>query len=139
MRLTLAAALLLAATATSALAAPIRSYGSLTISAKGDRIATVESGGDGKTNITIRSVKGGKILRSFNPCASACGLSGLTWSSDDKLAWLARDRAGGTVTLALDTAGKARTVATVKGIAQTPRFSPDGKRIALLVTIGAAK
>lgn len=139
MRLTLTAALLLAATATSALAAPVRSYGSLTISAKGDRIATVESGGDGKTNITIRSVKGGKILRSFNPCASACGLSGLTWSSDDKLAWLARDRAGGTVTLAVDAAGKPRTVATVKGIAQTPRFSPDGKRIALLVTIGAAK
>ncbi|WP_353204201.1 S9 family peptidase [Sphingomonas sp.] len=139
MRLTLTAALLLAATATSALAAPVHSYGSLTISAKGDRIATVESGSDGKTSITIRSVKGGKVLRSFNPCASACGLSGLTFSSDDTLAWLARDRAGGTVTLAIDTRGKPRTIATVKGIAQIPRFSPDGKRIALLVTIGAAK
>src|SRR3569623_1207483 len=32
-----------------------------------------------------------------------------------------------------------RTVATIGGIAQTPRWSPDGKRIALLVTIGAAK
>lgn len=139
MRLTLTAALLLAATATSAVAAPVRSYGSLTISTKGDRIATVEAGGDGKTSITIRSVRGGKVLRSFNPCASACSLSGLTFSSDDRLAWLARDRTAGTVTLAIDTAGKARTVATVKGIAQTPRFSPDGKRIALLVTIGAAK
>ena len=139
MRLTLTVALLLAATATPALAAPVHSYGSLTISAKGDRIATVEAAGDGKTNITIRSVKGGKVLRSFNPCAAACGLSGLTFSNDDRLAWLARDRAGGTVTLAVDTGGKSRTVATVKGIAQTPRFSPDGKRIALLVTIGAAK
>ncbi len=139
MRLTLAVALLLAATATPALAAPVHNYGSLAISAKGDRIATVEAAGDGKPGITIRSVKGGKILRSFNPCASACGLSGLTFSSDDTLAWLARDRSGGTVTLAVDTSGKARTVATIKGIAQTPRFSPDGKRIALLVTIGAAK
>ena len=139
MRLTLTVALLLAATATPALAAPVHSYGSLTISAKGDRIATVEAAGDGKTSITIRSVKGGKVLRSFNPCAAACGLSGLTFSSDDRLAWLARDRAGGTVTLAVDTGGKSRTVATIKGIAQTPRFSPDGKRIALLVTIGAAK
>jgi dipeptidyl aminopeptidase/acylaminoacyl peptidase len=32
-----------------------------------------------------------------------------------------------------------RAIAVIKGVAQTPRFSPDGKRIALLVTIGAAK
>ena len=32
-----------------------------------------------------------------------------------------------------------RPVATIAGIAQTPRLSPDGTRIALLVTIGAAK
>src|SRR3546814_2081359 len=34
---------------------------------------------------------------------------------------------------------QANTVATINGIAATPRFSPDGKRIALLVTIGAKK
>ena len=45
----------------------------------------------------------------------------------------------GTVTLTIDRGGKTSTVATVKGIAQVPRFSPDGKRIALLVTVGAAK
>ena len=139
MRMTLAAALLLAAVATPALAAPLHSYGSLAISAKGDRIATVESGGDGKSAITIRSVKGGKVTRSFNPCASACTLSALTFAADGTLAYLARDRSAGTVTLSVDSDGKGHTVATVKGIAQTPRFSPDGKRIALLVTIGAAK
>ena len=37
------------------------------------------------------------------------------------------------------TARRTRTIATIAGIAQTPRFSPDGTRIALLVTIGAAK
>ena len=39
----------------------------------------------------------------------------------------------------VDRDGKPHTVATIGGIAQTPRFSPDGKQIALLVTIGAAK
>ncbi|WP_404367527.1 S9 family peptidase [Sphingomonas sp. MMS24-J45] len=143
MRLTFAAALLLTATATSALAAPIRSYGSLTLSAKGDRIATVELGSDGKSAITIRSVRDGKVLESFNPCASACSLSGLTFAPDGTLAYLARSREAGTVTLSTyrggGKSGGGHTVATVKGIAQTPRFSPDGKRIALLVTIGAAK
>src|SRR3546814_20695805 len=34
---------------------------------------------------------------------------------------------------------QANTVATINGIAATPRFSPDGKRLALLVTIGATQ
>ncbi|WP_010164710.1 S9 family peptidase [Sphingomonas sp. PAMC 26617] len=140
MRLVLA--LLLAATATPALAAPppVHGYGSLAISAQGDRVATVESTSPfGKGTITLRSVRDGKVLRSFDPCAKACSLSGLTFAPDGTLAWLARDRAAGTVTLAVDQNGKARTIATIKGIAQTPRFAPDGKRIAVLVTIGAAK
>jgi dipeptidyl aminopeptidase/acylaminoacyl peptidase len=36
-------------------------------------------------------------------------------------------------------AGAPVTLATIEGIAQGPRFSPDGRRIALLVTIGARK
>jgi len=139
---------LLTAAATTALAMPVMAaapaavhgYGSLAISAQGDKIASVETDGpSGKGTITIRAVRGGKILRSFDPCRSACSLSGLTFASDGTLAWLARDRAAGTVTLAVDRNATARTIATVKGIAQTPRFAPDGKRLALLVTIGAAK
>ena len=135
----LALAVLLLSAATPALAAPVQ-YGGLALAVAGDRIATIDSGEAGAaSSIVIRAVAGGKVLRRFNPCASACSLSGLTFASDGALAWLARDRAAGTVTLALDRDGTARTVATVRGIAQTPRFSPDGKRIALLVTIGAAK
>lgn len=142
MRITIAAVLLLAATATPALAAPpVHSYSNLAISAKGDRIATIEadSAGAAKGKIVVRQVRDGQILRTVEPCAGACSASGLTFAPDGSLAWLARDRTAGTVTLSVDTAGKPRTIATVKGIAQTPRFSPDGKRIALLVTIGAAK
>lgn len=147
MRLTLA--LLLVATATPALAAPApprapHGYGGLAITARGDRIATIESKvAYGPGPVTIRSTRDGKILDSFNPCASACALSGLTFASDGTLAYLARSREAGTVTLSTYRAGVknggAHIVATIKGIAQTPRFSADGKRIALLVTIGAAK
>jgi len=142
MRLTLTAALLITA-ATPALAAPLHSYAGLALSAAGDRLASVESvEGEGDKpahgKIVVRSVKDGRILTTIDPCA-ACSYSGLTFAPDGSLAWLQRDRAAGTVTLAVGEAKAVRTVAVIKGIAQTPRFSPDGKRIALLVTIGAAK
>jgi hypothetical protein len=35
--------------------------------------------------------------------------------------------------------GQLRTLATIAGLAATPRFSPDGQRVALLVTLGASK
>jgi dipeptidyl aminopeptidase/acylaminoacyl peptidase len=142
MRLALAAALL-AATATPALAAPLHSYSGLALSAAGDRVASIEEdeGAAAKPahgRIVVRSAKDGKILASLDPCAQ-CTYSGLTFGPGGTLAYLQRDRASGVVTLALADGKTTRTIASVKGIAQTPRFSPDGKKIALLVTLNAAK
>ncbi|HEX4694530.1 S9 family peptidase [Sphingomonas sp.] len=137
MRLALAAALLIS-TATPALAAPLHSYSGLALSPAGDRIASVEGEGFAHGKIVIRSARDGHVLTTIDPCA-ACSYSGLTFGAGGALAWLQRDRASGTVTLVLGDGKAVRTIATIKGIAQTPRFSPDGKRIALLVTIGAAK
>ena len=137
MRLSLFA-FLLAASASPALAAPtVHSYGGLALSAQGDRIATIDGEGS-KTSITIRATSG-KVLRSFDPCGALCSVSGLTFAPNGSLAYLTRDKKAGLVTLFVDHDGKPHTVATISGIAQTPRFSPDGSRIALLVTIGAAK
>ena len=140
-----ATAALLAATAMPAVAAPLHSYAGLALSASGDRVASVEStenDGEGAKpahpRIVVRSVKDGKILAAIDPCAR-CSYSGLTFGSGGALAYLQRDRDAGTVTLALADGKATRTVATVKGIAQTPRFSPDGRKIALLVTLDAAK
>ncbi|MES2449141.1 MAG: S9 family peptidase [Pseudomonadota bacterium] len=127
-----------AAVATPTIAAPVHQYAGLVLSAKGDLIASVE--GDEETShsaIAIRSAKDGRIVRTIDPCA-ACSYSGLAFAPDGTLAFLQRDRKAGTVALMID-GGTPRPVATVRGIAQTPRFSPDGRRIALLVTIGAAK
>jgi len=142
MRLALAAALL-AATAAPALAAPLHSYSGLALSAAGDRVASVEENeGDAAKpahgRIVVRSAKDGKILATIDPCAQ-CTYSGLTFGPGGTLAYLQRDRATGMVALALADGKTTRTIASVKGIAQTPRFSPDGRKIALLVTLNAAK
>ncbi len=131
-------ALLLAATATPALAAPVHQYGALALAPKGDVLAVVEDNAADHGVITLRSVKAGKVVRTVDPC-SKCSYAGLTFGPDGHLAFLQRDRAAGTVTLMVDDGVAQRAVATIAGIAQTPRWSPDGKRIALLVTIGAAK
>ena len=137
MRLSLTALLL--AAATPAIAAPLHQYAGLALSATGDRIATIENG-EGSLHgvITLRSAKDGHVLRTIDPCPK-CIYSGLSFAADGSLAFLERDRSAGSVTLALDDGKAQRTIATIKGIAQTPRFSRDGKRIALLVTLGAAK
>jgi dipeptidyl aminopeptidase/acylaminoacyl peptidase len=140
MRLAFAAALL---AATPAVAAPLHSYSGLALSAAGDRVASVEED-EGATakpahgRIVVRSAKDGKILATIDPCAQ-CTYSGLTFGPGGALAYLQRDRASGVVTLALADGKTTRTIASVKGIAQTPRFSPDGRKIAVLVTLNAAK
>jgi dipeptidyl aminopeptidase/acylaminoacyl peptidase len=142
MRLALAAALL-AATSAPAQAAPLHSYSGLALSAAGDRVASVEENeGDAAKpahgRIVVRSAKDGKILATIDPCAQ-CTYSGLTFGPGGTLAYLQRDRATGIVALTLADGKTTRVIASVKGIAQTPRFSPDGKTIALLVTLDAAK
>jgi dipeptidyl aminopeptidase/acylaminoacyl peptidase len=127
---------------TSAMAATLHDYSSLALSPAGDRIAAIETDAvaDSTTRphgrIVIRSATSGKVLSTLDPCA-ACDYSGLTFGPDGRLAFLERDK--GTAKLMLAGAGAPVTIATISGIAQEPRFSPDGKRIALLVTIGARK
>ena len=124
-------------------AATLHEYGSLALSPAGDRIAAIESDCDRQFvsttphgRIVIRSAATGKILSTMDPCPS-CSYSGLTFAPDGRLAFLTRDK--GATRLMLGGAGVPTTIATIDGIAQDPRFSPDGRRIALLVTIGARK
>jgi dipeptidyl aminopeptidase/acylaminoacyl peptidase len=136
------AAVLGALLSTSAAAATLHEYSSVALSPAGDRIAAIESDAvpDSTSrphgHIAIRSASTGKILSTLDPCAT-CDYSGLEFGPDGRLAFLERDK--GTARLMLAGAGAPVTVATVDGIAQEPRFSPDGRRIALLVTIGARK
>ncbi|WNO53644.1 TolB family protein [Stakelama saccharophila] len=128
------AALLLTAISTPALA-QVHYYGDLAIAPAGDRIATVEAM-DSAAKVVIRSVADGHILGTVDPCDD-CRYSDLTFGPDGTIAFLARGDEG--VMLETAKGNRVRTVATIDGIASTPRFSPDGKRIALMVTLGAQK
>jgi dipeptidyl aminopeptidase/acylaminoacyl peptidase len=141
MRFVLAAAFLLASAA-PALSLPLHQYAGLALSTDGSRVAAVESDAEANApanphgHVVVRSAATGAILDSFDPCP-ACAYSGLTFGADGGLIFLARE--GGATRLML-AAGKAPdTLATIDGIAEDPRFSPDGRRIALLVTLGARK
>ena len=129
------AAILAAAPAT---AQRVHQYGGLALSPRGDRIATLEGATGDHAAVTIRAAAGGRILTTVDPCKT-CSYSGLTFAPDGALAFLARDRTAGTVSLDWWSGSATRTLVTIRGLAQTPRVSPDGKRIALLVTLDAAK
>ena len=141
MRILLAAPLVVALS-TSAAAATLHQYASLALSPAGDRIAALESDAapDAPTRpharIVIRSASTGHVLSTLDPCGD-CEYSSLEFAPDGRLAFLVRDKA--VTRLMLAGTGKPLTLTTINGIAQEPRFSPDGQRIALLVTLGARK
>jgi dipeptidyl aminopeptidase/acylaminoacyl peptidase len=130
-----------------AAAAPqgMHEYRALAISGTGERIAAIESvdpGGLPKRPhavINVRDAASGKVLATYDPCAS-CGYDFPSWSPDrNALSFIASDSKAGTATLYVAADGKVREVASVKGVASTARWSPDGKRLALLATVGAKK
>ena len=137
MRLTLVATLLIGLSS-PALAQGVHQYGGLALSPRGDRIATIESAGGDHAAVTLRSAADGRVVGTFDPCKT-CGYSGLSFAPNGDLVFLARDREKGTVALDYSNGRTTRTLATVQGIAQTPRVSPDGRSVALLVTLNAAK
>jgi dipeptidyl aminopeptidase/acylaminoacyl peptidase len=135
---TILTALLISA-ATPALAASIHNYGGLALSPDGATTASIEDHGSADHDaIVLRAASDGHVLRTIDPC-DKCAYSGLAFGRNGALAFLVRDRSAGTVSLIVDQGKASHTVATIAGIAQMPRFAPDGRHIALLVTIGARK
>jgi dipeptidyl aminopeptidase/acylaminoacyl peptidase len=135
----------LASSQTAPLARSVRQYRGLALSPAGDRVATVDIDETADTTeeqhgpILVRAVADGAILARIDPCP-ACSYTNPTWSPDGaSLAVVARDAKAGTATLTVVTAGRARTLALIAGVASTPRWSPDGQTVALLATPGARK
>jgi dipeptidyl aminopeptidase/acylaminoacyl peptidase len=137
---------LILAAATPVFAQPLHQYTDLAIAPAGDRVASVESAAEPDApdpapgTIILRAVHDGHVLARLDPC-HGCSYSGLAFGPAGQLAFIARDKAAGTATLMVQTqAGRAaRRLASLQGLAAMPRWSPDGTRIALLVTVGARK
>jgi len=111
----------------------------------GGEIAAIESSlpldtgaSDPHGTIVVRSATG-TVHRRIDPCPT-CSYYDPAWSPDGaSLAFIVTDRAAGTAALTVATGAKLRSLASVRGVAQTPRWSPDGRTIALLAVEGATK
>ena len=136
---------LLLLTSAPGLAAPLHLFDGLAMAPLGDRLASIESNStvdEPKAphgQIVVRSALSGAVLTRIDPCA-ACRYSGLAFAPDGRLAFLARQ--GSVTRLMLNRPGAtaAPTVlATINGVAQDLRWSPDATQLSLLATIGARK
>jgi dipeptidyl aminopeptidase/acylaminoacyl peptidase len=151
LRATTLFAALTAAGLVSAAPAPagaMHTYRSLALTADGSRLAVVE-GEDAPGNtkklppvLVLRDAATGRVLASYNKfgdCAD-CQIDAPSWSPDQKsLAFVGADRKAGSASLFVLRDGKVSALATVKGVANTARWSQDGRQIAMLATVGAKK
>ena len=121
-------------------------YKALALSPDGSRVVSVDNLEDTDSAVpethaavVVRDARTGTVVTRLDPCP-ACSYAGSAWSPDGRrLAFVASDSGAGTAALIVAEGGAVRTVATVKGVAQTPRWSPDGRTIALLAVVGAHK
>ncbi|MBD8532260.1 MULTISPECIES: S9 family peptidase [unclassified Massilia] len=123
----------------------MREYRQVAMSGGGEAVVAVEWSDPGipgqrpHGRIVVRDAASGRITAEYDPCA-ACSYDFPTWSPDRKaVAFIGADRAAGSATLWVARGGEVSAAATVKGVANTARWSPDGASIALLATVDARK
>ena len=130
-----------AAAATQPVPSLVR-YGGVTLDPGATRIAAIESRQSRSAPTSDHGVvvirdTAGKVIDRRDPC-EACSYAGLSWSPDGKaLAFVASG--SGTATLYVLQGATTRKVATIRGLAASPRWSPDGTALAFLATQDAAK
>src|SRR5438876_9112810 len=123
----------------------MHTFDSLAVSPDGARIASVEidrsfdSPAQLHGPIVVRATADGHALERLDPCAS-CRYAGLTWSPDGRrLAFISSDPVKGEAQLAVARGTQLTVLARIQGVAQSPRFSPDGRELAILATVAAKK
>jgi len=121
-----------------AAAMPLHQFSDLAMSPAGDRIVAVETDQEPNSStrpqehVVIRDAHSGAVVSTLPSC-TGCTYHGLVFAPDGQLLTVVEDK--GTARVVIGD----RTLSTFKGIAQEPRFSPDGKSVAVLATFNAQK
>jgi len=135
--------LLAAAGICSADAGALRSYRALAMTANGERLAAIETveGEQAAPQVTVRDTASGRITARYaSPDCGGCRFDAPAWSPDgNALALVGSDAKAGTASVLVLRGAKLVTVATIKGVANTVRWSPDGRQLAFLATVNARK
>ena len=121
-----------------AAAMPLHQFSDLALSPRGDRIVAVETDQEPNSSThpqeraVVRDSRTGAIISTLPVCAG-CTYHGLAFTPDGRILTIVEDQ--GTTRIAIGD----HELTSFKGIAQAPRFSPDGKSVAVLATFNAQK
>jgi dipeptidyl aminopeptidase/acylaminoacyl peptidase len=136
---------LAAALMAASVIAGVHEYQGVSLSPKGDLVASVESyaaAGRAKEphgSIVVRKAADGAVAATYDPCG-ACRYGAPTWSPDGTtLAFAATDPTTHKSSLMLVQDGAVKTALSFDGLIADPRFSPDGKQLSVLATAHAHK
>ncbi len=124
----------------------LHTFTGVSLSPAGDQIAAVEATEPfastkhrARGPLVVRSARTGEVVERYDPCPT-CRYANPAWSPrGGALAFIAYDSAQNRTTLELARGGRVAALATLEGVAETPRFSPDGATLALMATPGAHK
>jgi dipeptidyl aminopeptidase/acylaminoacyl peptidase len=131
-----AAAMAGAAVTASTPVASIHRYVGLVLSPDGTQVAAVESDGasDAPHGVVVRSAVDGTVAASFDPCKT-CSYADPAWSPDSKsVAFVGWDRAAQKSWTWVVTDNTLHPATSFDGLLAKPRYSPDGKTLAVLAT-----
>ena len=118
----------------------VHDYRGVMISPKGDWIVAIESDelfqseAEPHPVVVVRGRADGAILAKYDPCPT-CFYSGAAWSPDGQaLVFVSSNRKARSATLQVVRDGKATVALDFAGLLETPRWSPDGRTLAVLAT-----
>ena len=116
--------------------ASIHQYAGLALSPNGAQVVAVESGGgrDTPNGIVVRDATDGTVMAVFDPCTT-CSYADPVWSPNSKsLAFVASDSATRTSRMWVAQGKALQPTVSFDGLLAKPRYSPDGRTLAVLAT-----